>query len=116
MADKRIIDFETLEELADDDLILVGNATDTYNAKVLTFRNAVSAIAAGKADGAYLKNGYLHLTAGDQDIARPIGPFVDPDSDAVLPAMSEATAGQYLTNDGSGAKWVSLTNAEEVAY
>lgn len=43
MADKRIQDFATLAEAADDDLILVSSSGETYNIKVSTLRAAVSA-------------------------------------------------------------------------
>lgn len=45
MADKRIIDFSTLTDLEDDDLLLVGNSTDTYNVKAKTLKDLVSSIA-----------------------------------------------------------------------
>ena len=43
MADKRIQDFATLTEAADDDLILVSSSGETYNIKVSTLKAAVSA-------------------------------------------------------------------------
>lgn len=43
MADKRIQDFATLAEAADDDLILVSSNGETYNIKVSTLKAAVSA-------------------------------------------------------------------------
>lgn len=43
MADKRIQDFATLAEAADDDLILVSSSGETYNIKVSTLKVAVSA-------------------------------------------------------------------------
>lgn len=43
MADKRIQDFATLAEAADDDLILVSSSGETYNIKVSTLKTAVSA-------------------------------------------------------------------------
>lgn len=43
MADKRIQDFATLAEAADDDLILVSSSGETYNIKVSTLKAAVSA-------------------------------------------------------------------------
>ena len=43
MADKRIQDFATLAEAADDDLILVSSSSETYNIKVSTLKAAVSA-------------------------------------------------------------------------
>lgn len=43
MADKRIQDFATLVEAADDDLILVSSSGETYNIKVSTLKAAVSA-------------------------------------------------------------------------
>lgn len=42
MADKRIQDFATLAEAADDDLILVSSSGETYNIKVSTLKAAVS--------------------------------------------------------------------------
>lgn len=116
MADKRIIDFSTLDQLVDDDKILIGNASDTYNVTVATFRAEVSAEVSKKADGAYLKSGYLYLTSGTEDVAGPIGPFSVPNDASTLPAISAATAGQFLTNDGDTAQWVDITNAEEVEY
>lgn len=58
MADKRIQDFATLAEAADDDLILVSSSGETYNIKVSTLKAAVSAalqstlgsLSTGKAD------------------------------------------------------------------
>lgn len=58
MADKRIQDFATLAEAADDDLILVSSNGETYNIKVSTLKAAVSAalqstlgsLSTGKAD------------------------------------------------------------------
>lgn len=58
MADKRIQDFATLAEAADDDLILVSSSGETYNIKVSTLNAAVSAalkstldsLSTGKAD------------------------------------------------------------------
>lgn len=58
MADKRIQDFATLAEAADDDLILVSSSGETYNFKVSTLKAAVSAalkstldsLSTGKAD------------------------------------------------------------------
>lgn len=58
MADKRIQDFATLTEAADDDLILVSSSGETYNIKVSTLKAAVSAalkstldsLSTGKAD------------------------------------------------------------------
>ena len=43
MADKRIQDFATLAEAADNDLILVSSSGETYNIKVSTLKAAVSA-------------------------------------------------------------------------
>ena len=43
MADKRIQDFATRAEAADDDLILVSSSGETYNIKVSTLKAAVSA-------------------------------------------------------------------------
>ena len=43
MADKRIQDFATLAEAADDDLILVSSSGETYHIKVSTLKAAVSA-------------------------------------------------------------------------
>lgn len=43
MADKRIQDFATLAEAADDDLILVSSSGETYNIKISTLKAAVSA-------------------------------------------------------------------------
>ena len=43
MADKRIQDFATLAEAANDDLILVSSSGETYNIKVSTLKAAVSA-------------------------------------------------------------------------
>lgn len=43
MADKRIQDFATLAEAADNDLILVSSNGETYNIKVSTLKAAVSA-------------------------------------------------------------------------
>lgn len=43
MADKRIQDFATLADAADDDLILVSSSGETYNIKVSTLKAAVSA-------------------------------------------------------------------------
>lgn len=43
MADKRIQDFATLAEAADDDLILVSSSGETYNIKVSTLKAAVHA-------------------------------------------------------------------------
>lgn len=58
MADKRIQDFATLAEAADEDLILVSSSGETYNIKVSTLKAAVSAalkstldsLSTGKAD------------------------------------------------------------------
>lgn len=58
MADKRIQDFATLAEAADDDLILISSSGETYNIKVSTLKAAVSAalkstldsLSTGKAD------------------------------------------------------------------
>lgn len=58
MADKRIQDFATLAEAANDDLILVSSSGETYNIKVSTLKAAVSAalkstldsLSTGKAD------------------------------------------------------------------
>lgn len=58
MADKRIQDFATLAEAADDDLILVSSSGETYNIKVSTLKAAVStalkstldSLSTGKAD------------------------------------------------------------------
>lgn len=58
MADKRIQDFATLAEAADDDLILVSSSGETYSIKVSTLKAAVSAalkstldsLSTGKAD------------------------------------------------------------------
>lgn len=58
MADKRIQDFATLAEAADDDLILVSSSGETYNIKVSTLKAAMSAalkstldsLSTGKAD------------------------------------------------------------------
>lgn len=58
MADKRIQDFATLADAADDDLILVSSSGETYNIKVSTLKAAVSAalkstldsLSTGKAD------------------------------------------------------------------
>lgn len=64
MADKRIQDFATLEEAADDDLILVSSSGETYNIKVSTLKAAVSAalkstldgLSTGKADKSTVNN------------------------------------------------------------
>lgn len=41
MADKKVIDFVTLEEAKDDDLILVASNSETYNMKVKAIKDAV---------------------------------------------------------------------------
>ena len=51
MADKRIQDFATLAEAADDDLILVSSSGETYNIKVSTLKAAVSAALKSTLDG-----------------------------------------------------------------
>lgn len=51
MADKRIQDFATLAETADDDLILVSSSGETYNIKVSTLKAAVSAALKSTLDG-----------------------------------------------------------------
>ena len=51
MADKRIQDFATLAEAADDDLILVSSSGETYNIKVSTLEAAVSAALKSTLDG-----------------------------------------------------------------
>lgn len=51
MADKRIQDFATLAEAADDDLILVSSSGETYNIKVSTLKAAVSAALRSTLDG-----------------------------------------------------------------
>lgn len=64
MADKRIQDFATLAEAADDDLILVSSSGETYNIKVSTLKAAVSAalkstlgsLSTGKADKTTVNN------------------------------------------------------------
>lgn len=64
MADKRIQDFATLAEAADDDLILVSSSGETYNIKVSTLKTAVSAalkstldnLSTGKADKSTVNN------------------------------------------------------------
>ena len=64
MADKRIQDFATLAEAADDDLILVSSNGETYNIKVSTLKAAVSAalqstlgsLSTGKADKTTVNN------------------------------------------------------------
>jgi hypothetical protein len=64
MADKRIQDFATLAEVADDDLILVSSSGETYNIKVSTLKAAVSAalkstldsLSTGKADKSTVNN------------------------------------------------------------
>lgn len=64
MADKRIQDFATLAEAADNDLILVSSSGETYNIKVSTLKAAVSAalkstldsLSTGKADKSTVNN------------------------------------------------------------
>lgn len=64
MADKRIQDFATLAEAADDDLILVSSSGETYNITVSTLKAAVSAalkstldgLSTGKADKSTVNN------------------------------------------------------------
>lgn len=64
MADKRIQDFATLAEAANDDLILVSSSGETYNIKVSTLKAAVSAalkstldsLSTGKADKSTVNN------------------------------------------------------------
>lgn len=51
MADKRIQDFATLAEAADDDLILVSSSGETYNIKVSTLKATVSAALKSTLDG-----------------------------------------------------------------
>lgn len=59
-----------------------------------------------------------------EDMTQPVGVDVDGllftapggGGKSALPAMSEATAGQYLTNDGTSASWVTIINGEEVTY
>lgn len=51
MADKRIQDFATLAEAADDDLILVSSSGETYNIKVSALKAAVSAALKSTLDG-----------------------------------------------------------------
>ena len=51
MADKRIQDFATLAEAADDDLILVSSSGETYNIKVSTLKAAISAALQSTLDG-----------------------------------------------------------------
>lgn len=46
MADKRIIDFPTLTEADDDDLLLISSQNDSYNIKVATLKKATNEVAA----------------------------------------------------------------------
>ena len=74
MADKRIQDFATLAEAADDDLILVSSSGETYNIKVSTLKAAVSAalkstldsLSTGKADKSTSGSEFQELCQGHQ--------------------------------------------------
>lgn len=103
MADKRIIDFPTLTEADDDDLLLISSQNDSYNIKVATLKKATNEVAAKavedaaaaldntetmqeqlsalnlgmmeKVDGGYVEDGYLYLTADGDVAVGPLGPF-----------------------------------------
>lgn len=66
MADKRISDFSTLEDIQGDDLLLAASETETYNVKFETIKNEVLKPTVRKVNGATpLPTGELTLKPGD---------------------------------------------------
>ncbi|WP_300685438.1 DUF6273 domain-containing protein [Acutalibacter sp. 1XD8-36] len=142
MADKRISDFPTLAEAKDDDLILVSSSEDTYNMKVATLKAATAKVAAqavetaedaltqtgalraeilgvqddimGKVDGAFVEDGYLYLTSGDEVAAGPLGPFSGSGggggtASGYLLSLKNLLPSRNLTVSGEGAAMLRFT-------
>ncbi len=142
MADKRISDFPTLTDAKDDDLILVSSSEDTYNMKVATLKAAASKVAAqavetaedaleqtgtlraelmgvqddimGKVDGAFVEDGYLYLTSGDEVAAGPLGPFSGSGggggtASGYLLSLKNLLPSRNLTVSGEGAAMLRFT-------
>lgn len=83
MADKRISDFATLNEAKDNDLLLVSSQDETYNMKVLTFKNVVTAAVAEEVDPriAALEAGLKNVAIDVDDL----GLYQDPTTGYVYP-------------------------------
>lgn len=94
MADKRIIDFPTLPEANDDDLILVSSADDTYNMKIATLKAAIKNVVEAAADNLQIGDG---LRWDDGKLCVNTANSVEKDS--TLPVTS-------------GAVWMEIGNIE----
>lgn len=118
MADKRISDFNTLNEAQDNDLLLVSSDEETYNMKVLTFKNNVTAAVAEEVDPriAAVEKGLDDVSIDVDDL----GLYQDPSTGYVYPTYRGEISGNGIplaaTGGGSGSgsgnnATLTLTNA-----
>lgn len=104
MADKRISDFNTLNEAQDNDLLLVSSQEETYNMKVLTFKKAVADDVAEEIDPriAALEAGLKNVAIDVDDL----GLYQDPTTGYVYPTyrgeISENGIPLAATGGGGG--------------
>lgn len=72
MADKRIVDFATLEEAQDDDLLLVSSEDETYNIRIKTLKEMIAGNCVKSVNNVRPRaNGDLLLDASDIDTQLP---------------------------------------------
>lgn len=100
MADKRIQDFATLAEAADDDLILVSSSGETYNIKVSTLKAAVSAALQSTLDS--LSTGKADKTTVD-NLSQNFANYVK-DTNTALNSKASTTALDNLSGTVDGLK------------
>ena len=100
MADKRIADFTTLNEAQDNDLLLVSSQDETYNMKVLTFKEAVADDVAEEIDPriAALETGLENVAIDTDDL----GLYQDPSTGYVYPTYRGEISGNGIPLAASG--------------
>ena len=106
MADKRIVDFATLEEAQDDDLLLVSSENETYNMKIKTFKDAVAGSAAAAAASAALAEQEADDARQAADSAVALATAANTRSQ-----NAEASAAQAAANAAAAASSASSANA-----
>ena len=108
MADKRIVDFATLEEAQDDDLLLVSSENETYNMKIKTFKDAVAGSAAAAAASAALAEQEADDARQAADSAVALATAANTRSQ-----NAEASAAQAAANAAAGRAEQALSDATE---
>ena len=106
MADKRIVDFATLEEAQDDDLLLVSSEEETYNMKIKTFKDAVAGNAARAEAAAALAEQEAADARSAADSAVALATAANTRSQ-----NAEASAGQAAANASTAASSANAANA-----